>query len=538
MGLELAKAFIRVRADSSRLGPDFRAVKGVVTSQVAKLTALVGGGLSAATAVLATKKALGLAADLETTTVAFTTMLGSGEAAKKMLEDIQKFAAATPFEMPGLQDAARTLLAFGFSQEDIMPTLKTLGDVSAGTGKDLKELAVIFGQIKSAGRLMGQDLLQLINAGFNPLQIMSEQTGRSMADLKKDMEAGKIGFDQVLGAFQAVTSEGGMFFNMMEEQSKTLSGRISTLKDAVNSVFREVGQALMPAAKEAVEELLSIVENNKQSIVSLGQSVGEFVRGMITWIKVLVTEWEDVWELLKTQAMLNLSLTADFFINLWRGIPKILMAAVDIMKVALLGHLRTVGIVVKGIGSLFANVFDSIRKMWDALWTDETVWGAYKEGAAKQAGIFMDIGKDVAENIKDTVSKNLERSGKLLDDIDLTKASAESETLREMRDAIAQKLGEAFVKASPKAKEVGEEIAGPIQEGVKQAAKSAGVGLDFGRFGIAELGRRAQDAALKKDDKMVGLLQSGNMIQTQILNEMKKRNEQRPTVGEWNLGLT
>lgn len=107
MGLELAKAFIRVRADSSRLGPDFRAVKGVVTSQVAKLTALVGGGLSAATAVLATKKALGLAADLETTTVAFTTMLGSGEAAKKMLEDIQKFAAATPFEMPGLQGAAK-----------------------------------------------------------------------------------------------------------------------------------------------------------------------------------------------------------------------------------------------------------------------------------------------------------------------------------------------------------------------------------------------------------------------------------------------
>jgi tape measure domain-containing protein len=189
----------------------------------------VGAGIGALI-----RKSAQLAAQFEQIKVAFTTMTGSAERAKGLIAELNEFSKATPFSPDQVFKAGKTLLAFGFEAKNVSKTLQLLGDVSAGTGKDLGEMAVIFGQIKGAGRLMGQDLLQLINAGFNPLQTISEKTGKSMAQLKDEMSKGLITFDQVEGAFRDATSEGGKFFKMMENQSQTLNGQLSTLEGQRN----------------------------------------------------------------------------------------------------------------------------------------------------------------------------------------------------------------------------------------------------------------------------------------------------------------
>ncbi len=181
---------------------------------------------------------------IEDTMSNFTTMLGSASEAQKMLSDIKDFAAKTPFELTDLAKGTQTLLAFGTESEKIMPTLKMLGDVSLGNSEKFSSLAVVYGQIQSTGRLMGGDLLQLINNGFNPLQVISQQTGESMLQLKDKMEKGGISADMVTKAFESATAQGGQFYNSMDNASKTFSGQMSTLKDNIATTFGAVLEPL------------------------------------------------------------------------------------------------------------------------------------------------------------------------------------------------------------------------------------------------------------------------------------------------------
>src|SRR5688572_17019875 len=151
-----------------------------VTGLAGPLKLIAGLGIGAGLISLG-KTIFDLGVKQEQLNIAFSTFLGSATKAKSLISDLNEFAIVTPFTPDQVNSAAKALLAFGVTGEEIIPTLKQLGDVSAGTGKDLTEMAIIFGQIRSTGRLMGQDLLQLINAGFNPLQVISEKTGKSVA---------------------------------------------------------------------------------------------------------------------------------------------------------------------------------------------------------------------------------------------------------------------------------------------------------------------------------------------------------------------
>ena len=204
--------------------------------------------------------AIKAAADWESMQASFTTLLGSADKANKLLADIKKTAETTPFTLTNLTEASKTLLAFGIAQEKIIPTMRMLGDVSGGNSEKLKSLTLAYAQVQSTGRLMGQDLLQMINQGFNPLQIISEKTGKSMAQLKKEMEGGGISAAIVADAFKIATSEGGRFFNSMNDQSKVFWGRLSNLQDALDSFLRSLGEKLLPVAKVVVDVLIKIVE--------------------------------------------------------------------------------------------------------------------------------------------------------------------------------------------------------------------------------------------------------------------------------------
>lgn len=198
------------------------------------------------------------ASNLENLNAEFSVMLGSADKAKILVGDIRKLGAATPFGTEDLANASKTLLQFGIEQENVISNLRMLGDVAGNSKERLQSLSLVFGQISSAGKLQGQDLLQLINVGFNPLQEMAKGSTTEYQRLRKEMEKGNITFDMVKEAFKSATSEGGRFFNNMQAQSQTLSGLWSTLQDEGNNISATIGTAMLPILKDMVRETTSL----------------------------------------------------------------------------------------------------------------------------------------------------------------------------------------------------------------------------------------------------------------------------------------
>lgn len=193
--------------------------------------------------VSSTFKAVGA---YEQLSVAFETMLGSTNKAKTVISDLTKFSNVTPFEPEQVNRAGKSLLAFGFSSEQLIPTLQKIGDISAGTGKDFNELTTIYGKAKIAGTLYAEDINQLLEAGIPILDEFAQQLGVDASEIKKMASNGQISFDMLEKAFTNLTVKGGKFGGLMEAQSKTLAGRWSTLVGKFDELKIKIGEALMP----------------------------------------------------------------------------------------------------------------------------------------------------------------------------------------------------------------------------------------------------------------------------------------------------
>lgn len=201
---------------------------------------VAAGALAAGTAAVGGLIAKGISYNnqMEQYQTSFTTLLeGNQAAADGLVSSLKEMADTTPFEMTDMSSAAQTLLGFGVAADKVMPSLQALGDVSQGNSERFSNLSLAFAQVQAAGKLTGQDLLQFVNAGFNPLQEMSRTTGKSLAELREEMSEGAISAEMVADAFQSATSEGGRFYQSMQKQSKTFSGQMSTIKDNVNSML-------------------------------------------------------------------------------------------------------------------------------------------------------------------------------------------------------------------------------------------------------------------------------------------------------------
>lgn len=206
------------------------------------------------------KAAVDTASKFEQLSVSFEVLAGGAAAGKKLTDQIIELASTTPLTTEALSDGARTLLSFGEASDEVVNDLKLLGDITGGDVQRMQSLTLAFAQVGSTGRLMGQDLLQMINAGFNPLSIMSEKTGKSIGQLKDEMSKGLITFNDVKQAMIDATSEGGRFYGMMNKQSETLEGRLSTLSDNWQLVSKNIGDVFLPMAKAAVNALVKLSE--------------------------------------------------------------------------------------------------------------------------------------------------------------------------------------------------------------------------------------------------------------------------------------
>lgn len=194
--------------------------------------------------------ALKASGEMEQNEIAFTTMLGSAGKAKDLLQDMTKFAESTPFELPGVVNAGKQMIAFGFQSNEIINNLRMLGDVSAGLSVPIGDMTYLFGQIKTQGKAMTQDLMQFANRGVPIFEELAKVTGKNTGEIRKMASQGKIGFDEIDMAFKNMTGAGSKFGGLMEAQSKSLLGQWSNLNDTFGETERIIGKELTPVASD------------------------------------------------------------------------------------------------------------------------------------------------------------------------------------------------------------------------------------------------------------------------------------------------
>lgn len=210
--------------------------------------------------------ALGVAAvktasDFEQLNVAFSTMLGSSEKANEFVEEMTQFAAKTPFTIKGVFQSSKQLLAMGIEAEKIKPTLKALGDISAGLSVPIGRLAFNFGQVRAAGKLTGRELRDFVTAGVPLLDTLGQTLGKTSNEIRDMISAGDISFKMVEDAFLAMSNSGGRFEDLMKKQMNTIGGIFSNLLDNIIILGRTFGDIIVKTLKlkERLKALTEVV---------------------------------------------------------------------------------------------------------------------------------------------------------------------------------------------------------------------------------------------------------------------------------------
>jgi hypothetical protein len=226
---------------------------------------------------------------LEVIETQFQTLLKSSSAAQKQLEDLQAFAATTPFQLEGLSLATRQLLSFGTAQEDIIPTLRQLGDLAAGTGSRIDELTIPFGRLQSTQKLTLVELDKFADRGINLYGQLAKQTGISLKTIRDEISKGKVPFEEFTQALNTLTNEGGLFFNATQKQSKTLAGTLSTLGDNVFNLRANLGKLFSPIIIKVVNILTKSIQDLQKELSGITvedaqQGLVRFNQGVIDYL--------------------------------------------------------------------------------------------------------------------------------------------------------------------------------------------------------------------------------------------------------------
>lgn len=205
--------------------------------------------------------------------VAFTTMLQSGEKARNLLAEAVEFAAKTPFDLPGVASGVKQLLAYGTAAEDAIETVEMLGNVSAGLSVPLNDMIYLYGTLRTQGKAFTVDIRQFAGRGVPIYEELAEVMGVTRQELNGLITEGKVGFPEVEQAFKNMTSEGGMFFNLMREQSKTITGQISNLQDSISQMLNAIGTQTEGVITSAISGLSWMVDHYRE----IGQVLGVIV---------------------------------------------------------------------------------------------------------------------------------------------------------------------------------------------------------------------------------------------------------------------
>jgi len=234
-------------------GSKFSAASSKARTYVTSLTKMAAAYISLRVVTGVVGGMAKLAGEAEQAAVQFKVLLNDVDAAKAMLQDLKKFAAATPFQFPEIRKAAQLMLAFGFSTKEVMVELQALGNIAAGTGAPITELAELMGKARVQNTIMSEDLNQLTGRGINVLDGLAKRFGVVTDEVKKLASTGKIKFADLNAVIIELSESTPGFFGLMAEQSETLNGKMSTLKDEIAEIGTILGETMVPSMKKLAD---------------------------------------------------------------------------------------------------------------------------------------------------------------------------------------------------------------------------------------------------------------------------------------------
>lgn len=237
-----------------------------------------------------TQQLINVRGEFQKTEIAFSTMLKSSEKSRELMGQMVDLAAKTPFALTDVTDGAKRLLAFQVPAEQVVDTLTRIGNVSAGLGVPMGQLIHVYGQVKAQGKLMTNDLYQFMNAGIPMVAELAKVMGVAENEVKDLISAGKIGFPEVQQVINQLTNEGGMFFNLMEEQSKSLSGQVANLEDSVEQMFNKIGESSEGFLSSGIQGITFLVENYEKVAIILAGLVATYGAYRTALIATMVVE--------------------------------------------------------------------------------------------------------------------------------------------------------------------------------------------------------------------------------------------------------
>lgn len=287
-----------------------RATRGTESSMsnMQKMLLQIGG----TTALIALgKQVIDVRAEMQMLEQSFDVLLG-GKDVSNFMSQLKQFAVDSPLSLTGVANAAQTLLGFNVEADKTIPIIKQIGDISMGNEERFKSLTLAFAQMSATGKLMGQDLLQMINAGFNPLQEISSKTGKSIADLKKEMENGSISSQMVADAFASATAQGGRFYGMTEKQAQGVKGLQAQLDGGLQDAFNEIGQSQEGIIAGGYKMSISLVENYDKvgkALIAIVSAYGVYKAALVASIALeRVKTTVAVYDIATKQLQLGLTL--------------------------------------------------------------------------------------------------------------------------------------------------------------------------------------------------------------------------------------
>ena len=495
----------------------------------------------------------GMEADLQQANI--TTLLrGDVEKAKALYAQLSDYGVKTPYDKAGLIEAQKTMMSFGLSSEFAFGKLKNIGDIAMGDAQKMQSLSLAFAQATSAGKLQGQDLMQMINAGFNPLQVISERTGESMAQLKERMSKGGISAQELAQAFEWATDKQGLFYQGAEKAGQPLSGKFNKMMDSITELALKVYEAISPVLSPLVDLAAVIFSSIGQGIGWLIQkfqegnpiiwgiagAIGIFTTALIlhNTYTAIATAWQNrlTWAVIKT----NLAFLANPITLIIAGI----IALIAIIAYCIVG--------VSGWGKAWEYTVQGMKYSWEAfvenfqlLWTVakntfmagidacKLAWYKFKEAvglgdSAENQAMINKIQNDLQERAKSVTEgykKANEAGEKAKESFGKAWDSLEFKSFKEVKDGLMGKLGmKTESSPAPGISPITGETTTTTGEGTKTKDNIVSGGTRQTHINI-QIGNVGTDTKVYVSSVREGVENFGEMVKEELLRVVNSINQ-------------
>jgi tape measure domain-containing protein len=359
----------RFTAGTKQLGAGASSVNklgGSFAGLATKLGAALGALSFGMAAFTGFKKAISGAADMESTEIAFTNLIGNAAKAKETLQGLFAFAASTPFEMPEVQASAVKLMAAGVAADDLNGSLMVLGNVTSAYQADLSSISTIFSQVVNKGKLYAEEIQQFGENGVPALQLLAQATGKSTAEIMRMGSAGELTASDLAAAFNKAGGTGGKFANAMVQQAATMGGLWSTLKDNVNMLFVALGQPINDSLKPWLQKAISAV-------------------GTVTTVISQAVAQGKIGESIYHAFQLGRKMGFNAIVEGFRQLPALVMGSLDVLS-------RMIGAALTGDIDMVKSIYKSVMD------------GSFKIDTSEHTKFFSDLIAG-ATQVKDAASE-------------------------------------------------------------------------------------------------------------------------------------